>query len=130
VVRSTDREFVEYLLELMRTLGPVQARRMFGGHGLFIDGLMFALVADATLYLKVDAQTQARYTDLGLVPFTYLRSGKRCALRYYQPPETVLEDQQQMRLWGHQAVEVALRAAAIKQLKASQVSAATDCKEK
>ena len=93
---STDREFVEYLLELMRTLGPVQARRMFGGHGLFIDGLMFALVADATLYLKVDAQTQARYTDLGLVPFTYLRSGKRCALRYYQPPETVLEDQQQM----------------------------------
>jgi DNA transformation protein len=107
-------EFVDFVVELMQTLGPVEARRMFGGHGLFIDGLMFALVADATLYLKVDAQTVAQYTDQGLEPFTYLRRGKVCALRYYQPPEVVLEDQQQMRLWGNQAVDVALRAAVAK----------------
>lgn len=47
---------------------------------------MFALVADATLYLQVDAATVTDYTDRGLEPFTYLRSAHSCALHYYQPP--------------------------------------------
>lgn len=111
---SRDTEYVDYLLDLMQILGPVQSRRMFGGWGVFIEGLMFALVADNELYFKVDKKTLKDYTDEGLQPFTYLRAGKRCALNYYQPPETVLEDQQQLSDWGNKAVEVALRAAAAK----------------
>ncbi len=43
---DAQREFVDYLLDLMRTIGPVSARPMFGGYGIFLDGLMFALVVD------------------------------------------------------------------------------------
>lgn len=115
--RHADAELVAHLLELMQVIGPVSARRMFGGHGLFIDGLMFALVADATLYFKVDCQTRIRYTDQGLEPFTYLRSGRTFALNYHQAPESVYEEQDQMRRWGSAAFEVALRVAAAKRSK-------------
>ncbi|MEH6470735.1 MAG: TfoX/Sxy family protein [Halopseudomonas sp.] len=115
-----DSEYVAHLLELMQTLGPVEARRMFGGHGLFIDGLMFGLVAEAELYLKVDADTVSSYRDQGLEAFSYMRGGKRCALNYYQAPELIFEDQQQMRIWGNRAFEVALRAAASKRKAAKK----------
>lgn len=114
MVAPRNPEYIDHLLDLMQVLGPVQARRMFGGYGLFIDGLMFALVSNNDLYLKVDGQTLADYNELGLQPFSYMRAGKPCALKYYQPPETLFEDQQQMREWGNRAVEVALRAAAAK----------------
>ena len=112
-----NSEFVDYLLDMMQVLGPVQSRRMFGGYGLFIEGLMFGLVVNRNLYLKVDDLTQSNYTEQGLQPFTYLRAGKSCALSYYQPPDTLFDDQQQMRDWGNQAIEVALRAAAAKRAK-------------
>jgi DNA transformation protein len=112
VVNPHDSEVVDYLLDLLQVLGPVHARRMFGAHGLFIDGLMFALVSHNEWYLKVDSQTLSDYTDQGLEPFTYQRCGKACALNYYQSPPALFEDQQQMRRWGNRAIEVALRAAA------------------
>ena len=114
MAKPDDSELIRHLLELMQTLGPVEARRMFGGHGLFVDGLMFAMVASGELYLKVDQQTLFDYEDLGLQPFTYLRGGKTCALSYYQAPEDLFEDQQQMRYWGNRAIEVAMRAAVAK----------------
>ena len=52
-----EKEFVSYVVELMQSVGPVHAKGMFGGHGIFLDGLMFGLVADSVLYLKVDAET-------------------------------------------------------------------------
>ncbi|MEH6650160.1 MAG: TfoX/Sxy family protein [Motiliproteus sp.] len=112
-----DTEYVDHLLDLMQVLGPVQSRRMFGGWGIFLEGLMFGLVANNELYFKIDPQTLADYTDEGLQPFTYLRAGKRCALNYYQPPEVVFEDQQQLCDWGNKAIDVALRAAAAKRGK-------------
>lgn len=114
MARHSDAELVAHLLELMQVVGPVSARRMFGGHGLFIDGLMFALVADATLYFKVDCQTRDGYLEQGLAPFTYQRSGKTFALNYCQAPDQVYEEQELMRVWGSAAFEVALRAAAAK----------------
>lgn len=51
--------FVAHVLELMRPWATVRARRMFGGHGLYRDALMFALEADEQLYVKVDAQSKA-----------------------------------------------------------------------
>ncbi|RDE23086.1 transcriptional regulator [Motiliproteus coralliicola] len=113
MARVTD-EFVAHLLDLMQVLGPVEARRMFGGYGIFLDGLMFALVDSQDLYFKVDDRTRVDYDAQGLEPFRYFRAGKPCALNYYQAPESVIEEQPQMRLWGNQAYEVAIRAAAAK----------------
>ena len=46
---SEEKEFVSYLVELMQSIGPVNARPMFGGFGIFLDKLMFGLVADSIL---------------------------------------------------------------------------------
>lgn len=106
---STEQEFVTYIVELMQCVGPVQARRMFGGHGLFLDGLMFAIVMDSVLYLKANEQTREAFQAQGLEPFTYLRQGKPCALSYYQAPEEVLESVELMQAWANQAYGVALK---------------------
>jgi len=103
-------EFVDWVVELMQVIGPVASRRMFGGHGLFLDGLMFALIIDRELYLKADEQTRDAFIEQGLGPFTYLRQGKPCSLSYYQAPEEVLESVEMMRDWANRAYGVALRA--------------------
>jgi len=51
-----EKEFVSYIVDLMQSMGPVYSKGMFGGHGIFLDGLMFGLVADNVLYLKTDKQ--------------------------------------------------------------------------
>lgn len=63
-------------------LGPVEARRMFGGWGLFLDDVMFALVSDDRLYLKVDAESEGRFVAAGCDAFTYRRRDRRVALSY------------------------------------------------
>jgi len=50
---KNDNAFITHLLELLEEFPDVTAKRMFGGHGIFRDGLMFGLVADSMLYLKV-----------------------------------------------------------------------------
>ena len=109
---DAESEFVDYLLDLMQIIGPVTARRMFGGHGIFLDGLMFALVADSTLYLKADAESVGAFTEQGLEAFTYSRQGKPFRMSYHQAPEACLEDVDAMQLWANRAYEAALRAAA------------------
>ena len=54
-------DFVGYLMELLAPFGNVRATRMFGGHGIFKDELMFGLVADETLYLKADNENRANF---------------------------------------------------------------------
>ena len=56
---AEEKEFVSYLVELMQSIGPVRAQAMFGGHGIFLGQLMFGLVTDSVLYLKVDKENQA-----------------------------------------------------------------------
>ncbi|KEA65629.1 Regulator of competence-specific gene [Marinobacterium lacunae] len=102
-------EFADWVVEMMQGIGPVTPRRMFGGTGLFLDGLMFAIVIDSELYLKADDQTRSRFIDLGLTPFTYMRQGKPCSLSYYQAPEETLESLELMREWANQAYGAALR---------------------
>lgn len=103
--------FVDSLHEVFAALGRVQIRRMFGGHGVFHDGLMCALVADDTLYLKCDAQTAPHFEALALPPFVYERQGKRLPMSYRQAPEAVFEDRGEAALWSRRAFEAALRAA-------------------
>jgi len=111
---NAEKEFVSYLVELMQTIGPVSSKRMFGGHGVFLEGLMFGLVADSTLYLKADSETEKTFSDKGLEPFTYDKKGKEVKMSYYQAPEEALEDSDEMNTWANLAYSAALRAAAKK----------------
>lgn len=103
--------FISYLVDSMHALGPVQAKRMFGGHGMFLDGLMFALVIDDQIYLKADKLTANHFIQLGLERFTYMKKDKRCYINYYQMPDECLDDNDALVSWCGKAYEVAMRAA-------------------
>ena len=87
---TEEKEFVAYVVELMQTIGPVTAKSMFGGHGIFLEGLMFGLIADSTLYLKADKDTEHQFKTKGLEAFRYYKQGKEYKMSYYQAPEETL----------------------------------------
>ena len=111
---NAEREFVRYVVELMQCLGEVRSKRMFGGHGIFLDGLMFALVIRSTLYFKADSRTAGDFAARGLRPFSYQKKGKEFSMSYFEAPEEVLEDGEEMSAWAGRAYEVALRAGSAK----------------
>lgn len=110
--------FIELCVELLQPLGPVRPRRMFGGHGIYVDGLFMALVIDNQLYLKTDDVSRERFVAAGCEPFSYgTKNGERQVMSYYQPPEETLESPALMLPWARLALEAALRAANAKAAK-------------
>ena len=107
---NAGAEFLEHVLEMVKPIGAVRARRMFGGYGLYHGDLFFGLIADDTLYLKTDAANRAQFERAGSVPFRYSRRSKQTTLGYYSAPEEALESPQLMERWARSAVECALRA--------------------
>ena len=105
-----NNPFVEYLLELLQPAPGVTAKRMFGGYGVFRDGLMFGLVADEVLYLKVDDQNRDDFVARGLEPFIYVKDGKPMAMSYHQAPGEALDNADGMIAWAEKAYQAALRA--------------------
>jgi DNA transformation protein len=102
-------EFIAYLHEVFEQLGPIEARKMFGGCGLYHEGTMFALVVADTLYLKADADTLQHFEAQGLGPFTYHQGGRVVEMSYYVAPPEVLEDQAEAALWARRSYQAALR---------------------
>jgi DNA transformation protein len=102
-------QFVQSLHEVFERMGRIETRRMFGGHGIYHDGRMFALVVSDTLYLKADAHTVAEFEKRGLPAFGYEREGRRMEMSYRQAPEEIFEDRDEAGRWGRMAWEAALR---------------------
>jgi len=105
-----EKEFVSYVVELMQSIGPVYSKGMFGGHGIFLEGLMFALVADNVLYLKTDKQTEDDFISKKLEQFSYAKKDEIFKMNYYQAPDEALEDADEMNAWANAAYAVAIRA--------------------
>ncbi|WP_210413688.1 TfoX/Sxy family protein [Leptospira ilyithenensis] len=102
--------FVEETLEKLSILGNVTARAMFGGHGLYLDGVMFGLVAEDVLYLKVDDQTISKFQAAGGRPFTYDgKEGAPAVMSYWTFPSEVWESPEDLKEWGEIAYQAAVR---------------------
>jgi DNA transformation protein len=110
--KPARNEFVEHVLELLAPLGSVSARRMFGGFGIYRDGLMVALVANDVLYLKADTESRGEFEAVGSEPFSYTARRKRVMLSYWRAPEEALESRATMQEWARSAHAAALRAKA------------------
>jgi DNA transformation protein len=103
--------FASYCAELLSGLGSVRVRRMFGGHGIYLDDLFIAIVVGETLYLKTDAETAPRFEAAGCAPFTYTAKGdKRVSLSYRAVPAEAMDSPALMRPWAALAMEAAWRA--------------------
>ncbi|MCE9669667.1 TfoX/Sxy family protein [Myxococcus stipitatus] len=103
--------FVEYVLELLEKLGPVQERRMFGGWGLYSGGRMFGLIAEGQLYLKTDELTRPEFHAQGGRPFIYESATRSVEMSYWTPPPDAADDAYALLPWARRAVEAADRAA-------------------
>jgi DNA transformation protein len=114
---TSKNEFITYLLELFEPMGAVEARAMFGGFGIYREGLMFGLVAKDCLYLKADDENRPDYESRALPPFTYERKGKKLSMSYYQAPSEVMDSGEELSLWGERAYQAARRAEKIKKSK-------------
>ena len=109
-----QREYVAHIVDLLQFIGLVESKSMFGGFGMFLEGLMFGLVAGNELYLKVDTQNLQDYEDLGLQAFSFEKNGRQIKMSYYQAPEEAMEDAELLSDWASNAYGAAMRAAAKK----------------
>ena len=92
-MNAPRNELVAHWVDLLQPLGAVRARAMFGGHGIYLDGVMFALVHEDELYLKVDDVTEARFEAAGLPRFVYAKkSGGTMSMSYRRAPVAALDD--------------------------------------
>ena len=82
---------------------------MFGGYGIYHDGIMIGLVADDTLYLKVDKTTEKHFIEKALTPFEYDKGNKKVKMSYYLAPEEIYDDPDEASHWASLAYEAALR---------------------
>ncbi|MEO8059931.1 MAG: TfoX/Sxy family protein [Burkholderiales bacterium] len=111
---AAPNDFVAHCLELLASVGATRSRRMFGGHGIYVDELFVGLIAFDRLYLKADASTRASFEAAGCQPFVYDGAGKSVTLGYFTAPEEAMESPPLMQPWARLALAAALRARALK----------------
>jgi DNA transformation protein and related proteins len=103
-----SRELADHVCDMLSRLGPVVARSMFGGFGIYLDGLMFALIADEVLYLKADTASKGPFEDAGMAPFKPWEH-KPMVMPYWEVPAEVMDDPDALSAWGRAAFDAALR---------------------
>ncbi len=103
--------FIAYLHDLFATFGPITTRAMFGGHGVYHDGVIIGIVIDDMLYLKADDETRSQFEAAGCVPFVYHGQKKPIEMSYWSLPEDALESPQALLPWARLAYAAALRKA-------------------
>lgn len=101
--------FHEFVAELFSPMGPVSIRRMFGGAGVFRDGLIFALLGDDTIYLKTDAALRAELLSEGSEPFLWTKpsTGEEIDMGYVSLPSSAMDDPDEASAWARRALAVA-----------------------
>ena len=86
-------EFLNFVLEKLSPVGDVKSRAMFGGYGIFNEGLMFALISEDTLYFKVNESNRNIYEMAGSRPFPH-------GISYWEVPTEVLEENAKLHEWA------------------------------
>ena len=106
--------FAHYCCDLLASVGPCVAKRMFGRYGISTEGLTLAILADLgagdVLWLKACDTSQATFEAAGCQRFTYNAKGKPMQMNYYSAPDEAMESAQLMAPWARLALEAALKA--------------------
>ncbi|HYG69086.1 MAG TPA: TfoX/Sxy family protein [Anaeromyxobacteraceae bacterium] len=118
---ANSKDFVDFAVELLSAVGPVEARRMFGGHGVYADGVFFAILDDDELFLKTDDLTRPRFVEAGCRMWSFPGMD---VTTYFRPPDTAHDDPESMAPWARLALEAALRGRAKKARKPAKARAA------
>jgi DNA transformation protein and related proteins len=106
--------YLAYILEQLEGLGAVRSNRMFGGVGLYGDGLFFGLIDDDTVFFKTDGRNLGDYVSRDMPRFMPDPARPAATLGYYQVPADVIEDPETLVTWARKSVAVALASQAAK----------------
>ena len=104
-------EFLDYVLEQLEPLGDVTSRRMFGGAGLYRDGLIFGLVSGDAVYFKTDEANLADYEAAGAERFDPMPE-RPAKFSYFSVPVEILEQPDELAAWARKALAASGRAPA------------------
>jgi DNA transformation protein len=107
-----DDSFKDFVLDQLSELDDLEARRMFGGYGVYQDETFFGIIHKGRLYFKVDESTVAAYRRHKMKPFR--PSAKHTLKSYYQVPVEVLEDTDELRGWAQRAIDCQKRRSGVK----------------
>jgi DNA transformation protein len=108
---SLSAGFADFLRDVLSGVGDVSIRRMFGGAGVYLDGVMFALVADDTLYLRADEASAPDFAAEGKEPFTYEAKGRApITMQYWELPERLYDEPDELARWARRAHAIAAAA--------------------
>lgn len=122
---TASDSFTDAIAEALVAFGPLTIKRMFGGAGIWRDGVMFALIADDTLYLKTDAANHATFEAEGCAPFSYQKVGGQMAvMSYWRAPERLLDDPEELLVWARRAYDAAVAMRLVKPRKATKATKA------
>ncbi len=104
--------FAEFLREQLAPLGRVATRRMFGKTGMFCDGLMFGMITDDSLYLRVDDHNRAAFKEAqAFPPLSYEKKGGSIDLFFWRAPKRLFDEQDELVAWAQLALDAARRVA-------------------
>lgn len=101
--------FAAFLRDHLAPLEPLHLRRMFGATGLFAQGVMFGIVDDDTLYLRVDDANRAAFAEAG-PPLAYAKGDRQVLLSYRPVPDRLLDEPEELLAWARLALAAAHRA--------------------
>lgn len=102
--------YLEFVIEQLSSLGEITSRAMFGGHCLYCHGVVFALVADDELYLKVDDVNRPEFEAAGLKPFRPFPD-QDVVMQYYPAPAEMFDSEAGLARWAGGAIEAGRRKA-------------------
>lgn len=100
----------DFIRELFSPFRPVAVKRMFGGSGIYAEGLMFALIFDGAIYLRVDATSVPDFEREGSVPFVYPLAKNhvgRPSRSFWRLPERLYDDPDELAVWAARALAIA-----------------------
>jgi DNA transformation protein len=106
---SVSQEYQDYVTDQLSIVGRILSKKMFGGVGLYADGIFFALINDDILYLKVDDSNRPDFEAAGMDAFRPYPDKTR-TMQYYEVPVDVLEDQAELSAWSRKSIAIALQA--------------------
>src|SRR5687768_2693736 len=113
---ALSAEFIDFIKDQMSGFAPVTIRKMFGGAGVSVDGVTFAIIVDETLYLKEDDGNAPDFDAEQLERFSYeAKGGREIEMSYRRAPPHLMDDPDEMAVWCRKAYEAALRVNSKKQ---------------
>ncbi len=106
---TKQNQYLVYILERLQPHGPVRARAMFGGYGIYSGDVMFATIVDNELYFRIDDLNRHEYEACSMKQFIYQGMKKPISLPYFTLPEDILENASLLPQWVEKAYQAALR---------------------